>query len=237
MEVFPRKLAESIGLDHIHLNAGIESITKTAEGFSITVNKDGAREQMTARRVVCALPADGLAGIINTMNPEAAKVIKNVLYPPVAVVFMGFEASQVQRPLDGFGFLIPEKEQKSILGSIWSSTIFPDRAPEGHVAFTTFVGGTRQPDHAGLPESELKDMVLSDLKEIVGLSGQPHLTRIMKWPRAIPQYTVGYGAVQQLYDELEKEFSGLYIAGNIRKGISVGDSVLCAHETVERISN
>jgi len=150
---------------------------------------------------------------------------------------MGFRESDVVRPLDGFGFLIPEIEKRQILGSIWSSTIFPGRAPEGHVAFTTFVGGTRQPQNTEMNDSSLQQLVYNELNDLVGLKNKPVFVRIKTWPLAIPQYNVGYGKVQDLFNDLEEEFPGLFVAGNIRKGISVGDSVLCTHEVVQKMLN
>ena len=187
--------------------------------------------------MIVAVPAKALAGLVGHLNPDLEEALKAVEYPPVAVVFTGFRESDVERPLDGFGFLIPEIEKRQILGSIWSSTIFPGRAPEGHVAFTTFVGGTRQPENARMNDPLLRKLVVDELNGIIGLRGEPAFIRMKKWPEAIPQYNVGYGGVQELYRRLEEKYPGLYIAGNIRKGISVGDSVLCAHETVEKMNS
>ncbi len=105
------------------------------------------------------------------------------------------------------------------------------------LAFTTFVGGTRQPENAEMDESELEELVWNELDDLVGLNDRPVICRIRKWPRAIPQYRVGYKDIQRKFDELESEFPGLYFSGNFRQGISVGDSVLCAHETVKKIVN
>ena len=151
------------------------------------------------------------------------------------MVFTGFRTTDVKRELDGFGFLIPAVENRKILGSIWNSSVFPGRAPEGFCAITTFVGGTRQPDMAALEDTRLLDLVLTEINDIVGLRGEPVLTRIKRWRRAIPQYSLGYGSIQSLFDELEDEFPGLYFAGNVRSGISVGDSVVCAHTTVQKM--
>ena len=126
-------------------------------------------------------------------------------------------------------------EKRDILGSIWSSVLFPNRAPEGCVAFTSFVGGTRQPENARLPDDELEALVVRELRSLVGISGGPVFVRIKKWERAIPQYKVGYKKIQAIFDKLEAQHTGLYFAGNYRRGISVGDSVLSAHEAVEKI--
>lgn len=234
MEVFPQALAAALG-DAIRYGMEVSALKQAQGGWELTLHNGASTESLQANAVVSAVPANVLGQFLRDLAPDAAEILPGIPYPPVAVVFMGFRATAVSRPLDGFGFLIPALERRQILGSIWSSTIFPGRAPEGHVAFTTFVGGTRQPDNAGLDEAALEQLVLRDLSDIVGLKGLPVLTRILKWPRAIPQYGPGYTRIQQLYADLEVRHPGLFIAGNIRRGISVGDSVLCARETVDRI--
>ena len=234
MEVFPKALAAELGAA-VRYGAEVTSIHPVRSGWQLRLKKGNTHELLEAQAVVSAVPANVLGQFLKDLSPDAAEILPGIPYPPVAVVFMGFRAAAVSRPLDGFGFLIPALERRQILGSIWSSTIFPGRAPEGHVAFTTFVGGTRQPDKALMSDTELEQTVMRDLSDIVGLKGLPVLTRILKWPRAIPQYGPGYTRIQQLYADLEERHPGLYIAGNIRRGISVGDSVLCARETVDRI--
>jgi protoporphyrinogen/coproporphyrinogen III oxidase len=234
MEVFPKALAATLG-DAIRYGVEVTALKPAQDGWELTLHNGLVSENLQANTVVSAVPSNTLGKLLIGLEPEAAATLSGIPYPPVAVVFMGFRAQAVTRPLDGFGFLIPALEQKQILGSIWSSTIFPGRAPDGHVAFTSFVGGARQPENARLDDAALEQLVLRDLDAIVGLKGLPVVTRILKWPRAIPQYGLTYTRIQQLFTDLEARRPGLYIAGNIRRGISVGDSVLCARETADRI--
>jgi oxygen-dependent protoporphyrinogen oxidase len=190
----------------------------------------------TFDHVVLTAATHDMKPLLQEVAPAAVAPLSEVYYPPVSVIFTGFRAAQVARPLDGFGFLIPEKEKREILGTIWSSTIFPGRAPEGMVAFTSFAGGTRQPQNALLPEAELVALAVKELQATMGIQGDPVFSRVKTWEKAIPQYRMGYQRVQQLLDTLEQETPGLFFAGNFRRGISVGDSVLAAHETVQRIA-
>ncbi len=234
MQVITDTMAEKLG-DKINTNAAVSLLQPASTGYTLTVEKEGRSETHTFDQVILCVPTHACARIINPLAPQAAAKLSEVYYPPVAVVYTGFREEAIQRELDGFGFLIPEKEKREILGSIWSSTIFPGRAPEGHVAFTTFVGGTRQPDNAALADEALLQLVLKELKSLVGIEGEPVVSRIRKWPKAIPQYRVGYKEIQEVFDELENRYDGLHFAGNYRRGISVGDSVLSAHEVVERM--
>jgi oxygen-dependent protoporphyrinogen oxidase len=142
------------------------------------------------------------------------------------VVALGYDRAAVEHPLDGFGMLVPPVEdQFDILGTIFSSTLFPGRAPDGHVLLTTFVGGARTPSLAERTPSAVRDVVERDLNRLLGVTGDPGFAQHVQWPRAIPQYTLGYGTVKETLDTLEAEHDGLYFAGNYRSGVSVGDAV------------
>jgi oxygen-dependent protoporphyrinogen oxidase len=162
-------------------------------------------------------------------------LLSSVTYAPVAVVYMGFKQQDVERKLDGFGFLVPKIENRQILGSIWSSSLFPERAPEGYAAFTTFVGGMRQPQLVQKSVQELTRLVRDELKQLVGVSSEPVIVRIRKWSQAIPQYLQGYGQVQALFNQLEHQSPGLFFSGNFRRGISVGDCIIGADKTVRDV--
>ncbi|HES59712.1 MAG: protoporphyrinogen oxidase [Calditrichaceae bacterium] len=234
MQIFPDTIAAKLG-EKITLNAEVEVLNKHNNGLEIEITADGDKKSKTFDLVLLSAPADGLAKILGNLAFQEAQQIEKTEYPPVAVVFMGFKQDKILRELDGFGFLIPKIENKQILGSIWSSNIFPKRAPEGYAAFTTFVGGTRQPENGLLPDDKLEEIVLNDLNDLVGLNGKPDFIKIKKWPRAIPQYTMGYPEIQKMYSDLEEQIPGLYFAGNFRRGIGMSDSVLSAYETVNRI--
>ena len=146
-------------------------------------------------------------------------------YPPVTVLGLGFPAEAIGHPLDGFGVLVPEVEQRQILGALFSSTLFPGCAPEGRVLLTVFVGGTRQPELALIPTEDLLPRVMADLHGLLGVDGEPVMVHRRVWPHAIPQYNIGYGKVKAHLDALEAAHPGLYFAGNYRSGISVPDTI------------
>ena len=234
MQIFPDTIADKLK-GKITTGIQVQSIRKNNKEFEIEIKQNGQIETQTFDLALLSAPADDLSKIIGKIASDEARRIEMIEYPPVAVVFMGFKHDKILRELDGFGFLVPKIEYREILGSIWSSTIFPQRAPEGFAAFTTFVGGTRQPDNGRLPDNKLEEIVLKDLNDLVGLNGKPDFGKIKKWQRAIPQYTMGYPEIQKMYDDLEARYPGLYFAGNLRRGIGLGDSVLSAHETVQKI--
>lgn len=176
--------------------------------------------------VMLALPAPALAQLVfGTLGERPLASLDHLPQPPVSLLFLGFRREQVAHPLDGFGTLIPAREQRNTLGVLFSSTLFPRRAPSGHVALTVFAGGMRQPDAARLPTLELIARVMPDLRDLLGVSGEPVYTHHAFWPRAIPQYNVGHDRFLEPMTQCEHRHDGLFIGGNSRDGISLPDCV------------
>jgi oxygen-dependent protoporphyrinogen oxidase len=120
---------------------------------------------------------------------------------------------------------MPQVERRRILGTLFSSTLFPGRAPEGHVALTTFIGGMRQPELAELDERELLQVVQEELGRLVGVTAPPVFAHVKRWPRAIPQYTLGYQRFKDAIAAVESTVPGLFIGGNCRDGISLANCI------------
>jgi oxygen-dependent protoporphyrinogen oxidase len=238
MQTLPRALASDLG-DSLVLNAGVERIIPMRAGrnpvYTVSVRRNGASESIQASAVVLASPAAATAAIIRPIDPEMSKTLESIYYPPVASVYLGFKGEQIERPLDGFGFLVPEVEHRDLLGTIWSSVLFPGRAPAGCRALTTFVGGARQPELVSLEDERLKALVLSELQSIMKVRGEPVFCRIKRWEHAIPQYHLGYESVLRAIDRFEQNFRGAFLCSNFRGGIAVGDCVTNAGKIAEDI--
>jgi oxygen-dependent protoporphyrinogen oxidase len=154
----------------------------------------------------------------------------------VASLVLGFKRAEVEHPLDGFGVLIPEVERLNTLGAIFSSSLFPNRAPEGHVLLTSYIGGMRAPELATAPLEKQVEMTLADLRQLLGVSGVPTFVNRMVYPQAIPQYEVGYGRFKELMTTIEAGAPGLFFAGHYRDGISLSDSLVSGHRVAERMA-
>jgi oxygen-dependent protoporphyrinogen oxidase len=179
----------------------------------------GVREEIFSS-VVLALPADALARLeIGGGRPLAA--LAAVEYPPVASLFAGFRRGQVSHPLDGFGVLAPEREGRRFLGVLFSSSLFPGRAPEGCTGLTVMVGGTRAPGLARLPADELAREVLPDVAGLLGIRGGAVFTRVHFVGRAIPQYNLGYERHLGVIEACEGAHPGLHVGGHVRDGVAV----------------
>lgn len=152
--------------------------------------------------------------------------------PPVSVLALGFPCAAIAHPLDGFGMLVPRNEKLNILGTLFSSTLFPGRAPDGHALLTTFIGGSTQPEHANLGDADLKTLVLRDLDQLLGIQSNPTFCERIHWPHAIPQYTNLYTPALRALQTLETRYHNLRFIGNYRGGIAAGKCLLNAQATV-----
>ena len=186
--------------------------------------------------IVLAVPAGALAQLtFGSLAERPMAALENIPHPPVSSIFLGYRRDQVAHPLDGFGGLVPAVEHRDVLGILFSSTLFPGRAPEGHVGLTVFAGGMRQPGHGRLPTAELLERIGRDLRELVGAAGDPAFVRHTFWPRAIPQYTLGYEQWKETLATMEQSNPGLFIGGNARDGISVPDCVKSGLKLAEKV--
>ncbi|HKI70327.1 MAG TPA: protoporphyrinogen oxidase, partial [Verrucomicrobiae bacterium] len=141
----------------------------------------------------------------------------------------------VAHPCEGFGMLIPKIECFRLLGTIFSSSLFPNRAPAGHLTLTSYVGGERYPQLASLPPEQLYEITCEDLRKLLGIRGKPTFQHCVFYPKAIPQYNVGYGRYRELMTEIESQAPGLFFAGHYRDGVSLSDSIVSGCNIAERV--
>lgn len=176
--------------------------------------------------VVVALPASSLAQLgIGAADERPLGLLDSIAHPPVSVLFLGFQKEAVAHPLDGFGALVPACEKRSLLGVLFSSTLFPGRAPAGYVAITAIVGGALRPELARGSAEEVLRSVRGDLRDLLGIKGEPVFLRHTFWPRAIPQYNLGYEQPLQAIAACEQTHARLFIGGQVRDGISLPNCI------------
>ncbi len=175
--------------------------------------------------VVMATPAYASSDILREFDASLSRTLAEIPYPSVSVVCMGYRKERIGRELDGFGFLVPFREGRKILGTLWDSSIFPNRAPEGFVLLRTMIGGARASDLATKDKDALVDIVAGELKEVMGIRAQPDFARVYVHDKAIPQYTVGHSDRIESIERALAKHSGLSITGNAYRGISVNDCI------------
>jgi oxygen-dependent protoporphyrinogen oxidase len=234
MQSFPKAIALKMN-DKINYNCVVKSVEKNNNGYKIIFDKNNSLQELESKYVVSTLPAYNASNIFRELDQNIVKQMDNIYYPPVMVLFIGFRKESIGIPLNGFGYLIPSKEKKSYLGAIWSSTIFPNRCDDSKAAFTLYVGGSRMPNLFELNKAELINKVVNEFKETMKIKDEPIFITDRMWLKAIPQYNVGYIEQENYFNKFEKEHPGIFLSGNYRGGISVGDCIKNSEITVSRL--
>ena len=186
--------------------------------------------------VLCTAPAHKIGEMAWPWpQREEIRAVAKIPYSPVATLSLGFRREDVAHPLDGFGVLVPEAESLSILGAIFSSSLFPGRAPEGHVLLTLYFGGARAPSLAGESENTLTELAVLDLRKVLGVRANPVFRSLRAFSKAIPQYNMDYAAPLAAMERIENQAPGMFFAGNFREGISLGDAIVAGHHAASRV--
>jgi oxygen-dependent protoporphyrinogen oxidase len=233
LETWPLALARALG-ERLWLSAPVRALRRGDAGWEATVERAGAPARVRARTVVLATPAHAAAQLLQ--QPEA-RALAAIPYPSVSVVHLGYRREDVAHPLDGFGLLVPAREGRALLGSLWPAALFPERAPEGQVLTTNFVGGARRPELAMDDDEGLIARTHAELVALLGVRGQPVIARVARWPLAIPQYVAGHSERVDALAQLERRLPGLHLLANYRGGIGVEACWLNGTHLAEAINN
>lgn len=220
--------------DRLKIGKDVKGIEKKGNTF-ISYFRDGTSHE--SDYVFLACPAYAASEILRDINKNLSSIIEDIPYPPLSIVCLGFRSNKLNINLNGFGFLVPGREKRKILGTLYDSSIFPNRAPEGHVLLRTMIGGARAGDIALLDDDKLLNTVLAELSEIMGITADPDFVRIFRHEKAIPQYILGH---QEKLIKLDNELSkikGLYITGNAYRGIGVNDCIENSFKIAEKFAD
>lgn len=224
MQTLPRALAASLG-PRVQCDTRLVALAPRPDGgVAAIIERGGLRADLDADVVVFTAPVHALDTVT---LPAAAREplgrVRALRYPAVASIALGFRREDVAHPLDGFGCLVPSRERRALLGALFSSTLFPGRAPAGHVLLTCFLGGMRRPELGLAPTDDLLAQLLPELRELLGVRGMPVFVEHTTWPRAIPQYELGHDTIVAAAEAVEATLPGLVLDGQFRRGVSVGD--------------
>ncbi|MEW6653851.1 MAG: protoporphyrinogen oxidase [Bacteroidota bacterium] len=234
MQTFPQAIADKLA-GKIILNSSVRTAAKKNDDWIVTFEKNGSLENIECNKVISTVPAFAAAGIFENLDAELSKRLNSIYYPPVIVLYLAFNKKEVGIPLDGFGYLIPYKEKKNFLGAIWSSTIFVNRCDAVKAAFTLFIGGARNPQILEQDALLLIDKAVTEFKDIMKIKAEPVYLNSKLWSKAIPQYNLGYIEHENYFEKFEENNSGIFLSGNYRGGISVGDCVKNSEQVAQRV--
>jgi oxygen-dependent protoporphyrinogen oxidase len=205
--------------------------------WEITTNHG---ELFIADAVCLAVPSYVAASLLEGTNASLAHKLRQTRYASTATVNLAYRSKDIRHPLDGFGFVVPYIEKRSLIACTFSSVKFPGRAPDGHVLLRAFVGGDLQPEMFDLDEPEMIERVKSDLRELLGIEKQPLFVEVARWRESMPQYEVGHlDRIAAIETEL-LDLPRLMLAGNSYRGAGIPDCIrsgkLAAEQLIARCS-
>lgn len=219
--------------DYIETGADACKIEKSGHGYRLHL-KRGSPLDFNA--IIFATPSYVLADILRNFDSSLADLFGTIPYASISVVCCGYDRKSVANDLNGFGFLIPRAEGKRLLGSIWTSSIFEERSPDGMVQLRSMIGGATDPDAVNLSDDDALDLVHSELTDIVGISAKPSYVRIFKWKRGIPQFELGHPEKLAKLAQFSRKYPGIGFTGNAYDGIGLNDCVIRSEKVVSEIA-
>lgn len=213
-------------------NSPVEDVSKVGDVYKVTV-KGGKTYEFDKLAITC--PAYASAKFLKNMSSQLSEVLDSIPYSPMFVAGLGFNEEDVKDAIDGFGYLIPEKENRQILGTLFTSSMFPVQAPVGKKLLRIMAGGDRHHEILEKTNEELVEICIKNVTDILGIVGKPCLVQYFRHEKAIPQYHVGHSKKVEKIEELLKDFKGLYIGGNVLYGISLNDCTRVSKEIADKI--
>jgi protoporphyrinogen/coproporphyrinogen III oxidase len=229
--------------DSARLGVGVEAVirntSESKERFEVRCTFGGAQrtESLAASAVICATETAPAGAMLASSSEQFAKSLARIPYAPIAVVSAGYRREAVGRALDGFGFLVPRKEELRVLGCVWNSALFPGRAPEGHVLLTSFAGGALNPELCTWSEDRIASAVHEDISRVLNINEEPVAQNVHVYQRAIPQYNLGHFRIMTELQWTCDATPGLYLAGNYLEGPSMGACVERSFRVVNEVEN
>ena len=200
----------------------IERSTDPSTPNAWTVHGEG-EDRWIADAVALTCPAYQQAAMLADLDSDLAGATDKIAYNRVAVVALGYRRPDVPVDLDGFGFIVPQRTRRDILGVQWCSSIFPDRAPPGTVLLRAMCGGWNRPEIVDWEDARLLKAVMAELRAAMGIEVAPLFHHIIRWKRAIPQYHLGHRERVAWIEERLARHPGLFVGGNAYHGVSVND--------------
>jgi len=220
LQTLPNRIAELLG-DRLSLSTRVEALHREDDRWQV----ETASESIKASRVICATPAYIAADLLRPLDAALADLLAGIPYAGIAGVHLGYPESAFAKLPQGFGVLIPRNQNLQLLGALFLSSVFPGRAPAGQTLLTCFIGGFRNPGVMDLDEAALIAQIHADLQQVLGVRDNPSWSRVVRWPRAIPQYVPGHGARIAEINARVASLGGLRLVGNYQSGISVDMAV------------
>lgn len=221
METLPRTLATRGGFE-VRCGTAVMFLRLDAGRWRVGTSRD--REPIPADAVLLCCEAPAAAALVLDLAPDACAALRAIPYPPVAVVALGYPRDACRGVPVGFGALIARTEGYRMLGNLWDTYLYPGRSPEGTLLIRVMFGGAVDPGVEDLVGEDLVALAVGEVERLYGIRGSPSYQRVIRWPRAIPQYDVGHRERVAAIEAAAARLPGLAIAGAGLHGVAFPDA-------------
>ncbi|MCC6502203.1 MAG: protoporphyrinogen oxidase [Deltaproteobacteria bacterium] len=216
----------------LRTGAAVSTIEKKDGRYLVTLE---GGEKMDADALVVAAPAWAASNLLAGVDQGLSDKLRTIPYVSTATVSIAFRKKDIKHPLNGFGFVVPKVEKRRIMAATWTSVKFSHRAPDDSVLIRCFVGGSKNAELVDLDDAAMVKMVKEELRDIMGIEAEPVLTRVFRWRKSMPQYTIGHDERVKWIDERVASIPGLYLAGSAYHGIGISDSIRYGEVVAKKI--
>ncbi|MEO2029745.1 MAG: protoporphyrinogen oxidase [Fuerstiella sp.] len=236
MGSFVSALTERLPSGSIRLRTTVKHLSRQSDGgwrLSGDCDSNGFDESFDA--VIVATPSDCAARLVRQTDASLTDQLSHLEQSGCIVVTLAFARKDVAHPLNGYGFVVPQVEQRDIIACTFSSVKYENRAPEGQVLLRVFLGGATRPELMELDDDAVLNTVLRELDDLLGIQGRPSLTRIARWPNVMPQYHVGHMDRIERIEAAVATIPHLELAGNSYRGVGIPHCIRSGEQAAERI--
>jgi protoporphyrinogen/coproporphyrinogen III oxidase len=232
------RLVNAFG-DSVEIGVRADTIERAPDGgnqgFGVRVSQVASARTHLAQAVILATPAYRAAHLLKNLSGRLATLLSGIAYAPVAVIANGYHRRQVGHTLQGFGFLVPRKEGLRVLGTVWNSSLFPRRAPDGMVVLTSFAGGATDPAIVQIEPNSLAELIEAEVAKVLEITGPPAERAVWRLEKGLPQYNLGHAETVGSIREEAAGIPGIFLSGNYLEGPSWGNCVEQAYRTAESV--
>lgn len=227
----PERAAEFLG-EHLVLNAPVKALEKQADG---TVRVHGTGRSWEADLVVVAVPASAASCLLQASAPSLSEDLGTIAFGSAVTVALAFDADQIAHPMDAYGYVVPTVEGRNTMAATWMSKKWPGRAPAGKELIRVFLGGHGKPECVDWEDEQLVDAAVDDLRQLLGVRGEPELVRVDRWNRKMPQYLLGHRDTVTRLEAKVAALGNVRLAGNSYRGVGIPDAISRGRETADAL--
>ena len=226
-------LVERIGAERLRLQSRVTAIAADGTGYRVHWQDPEGKHEAQARALIVTFPAYAAAPLLEALDPDIAPPLAAIPHASTALVTLAFDEGQVEHDLEGYGYVVPRAEGDTVLACTWTSRKWRGRAPEGQLLLRVFIGRYGEPDATALPDARLVSIAREELRSTLGITAEPTLETVQRWPRGMPQYTMGHRERVAAIRTRLAGWPGLLMAGAAFDGVGIPDCIAGGEEAAE----